>query len=418
MNIKDQFFIIRKRLFEKRNIILIIVLTIIFLILFSCLTIMQFSVENKKAVLNSVDERTYKISPEMVDDKVNHRTEYIDFTEEQLEKIRNINHVELVESEKYLREYREEVSEFNNGNEQGIILLKALLKEDDIKIKKGKGIQNKYELVCSNTFYPHEYDERIYSNFFLSNKDILNKQIKVISDNEDLNKKEISLTIVGTYENKFEEAANTCYTNIETFDEIVHKYNGYNAGYDEDGNLINKEYSEYSDYLVRIDSRENINEVLKALNDMGIEYRQCFYTNLEFFTLLYSIPLFVAIIVILLTLLILYNFISKKNMNRLNYIGMLKAVGYDEKAITTLNINENIVVTAISCVISLIIYLITLNYLTYTLLAEITYTSLILNVPYILIFLSFIIFVFIVSLIVKSNFKKIFKFSVFEQLTK
>ncbi len=418
MNIKDQLFIIRKRLFEKRNIILIIVLTIIFLILFSCLTVMQFSVENKKEVLNSVDVRTYKIFPEMVDDKVNHTTEYIDFTEEQIEKVRNINHVELVESDKYLREYRVEVSEFNNGSEQGIIYLKALIKDDDIKIKKGTGIQNKYELVCSNTFYPHEYDERIYSNLFLSSKDILNKQIKVISDNEDLNKKEITLKIVGTYENKFEETANTCYTNTLTYDEIFSKYDGYTAEYDEDGNLINKEYSEYRNYLVRIDSRENINEVLKALDDMGIEYSQYSYIDLGFFTLLYSIPLFVAIIVILLTLLILYNFISKKNLNRLNNIGMLKALGYDEKTIITLNINENIVITAISCVISLIIYLITLNYLTYTLLAEITYTSCILNVPYILMILSFIIFVFIVSLIAKSNFKKIFKFSVFEQLTK
>ena len=61
MNFKDQIFIVRNRLFERRNIILIFILSIIFLILFTTLTLMNFSIANKNAVLNSEDARNYKL---------------------------------------------------------------------------------------------------------------------------------------------------------------------------------------------------------------------------------------------------------------------------------------------------------------------------------------------------------------------
>ena len=83
MNFKDQLFIIKNRLFEKRNIILIVVLTIIFLILFSCLTIIEMSVENKNETLNSEVARTYYIySDENRKDLIN--------------SISNIEHVEFI----------------------------------------------------------------------------------------------------------------------------------------------------------------------------------------------------------------------------------------------------------------------------------------------------------------------------------
>ena len=84
----------------------------------------------------------------------------------------------------------------------------------------------------------------------------------------------------------------------------------------------------------------------------------------------------------------------------------------------SLNINENIFVILISAFISLCIYFIVLNNLKYTLLAEITYNNYILNIPYILIFLSLILFIFIIIKIVKLKVKKIFNLSIQSLLEK
>jgi len=405
MNFKDQLFIIKNRLFEKRNIILIVVLTIIFLILFSCLTIIEMSVENKNETLNSEVARTYYIySDENRKDLIN--------------SISNIEHVEFILSNKYHSLSIFEIPEFDKGNEKGIIYIKPLHKDYDVKIKKGTSLKKKYDIVCSDTFYPHEFDERIYKDLFLSRDEFLNKSINVISNNEDLKKKEITLNIVGTYKNRYEDEANTCYTSLETYDEISGKYPGFTESYDENGNLISKEHMEYEGYIMRIDSNKNKEEVLNKLKDMNVEFDKMYFIESTFLNMLYFIPLFISIIVIILTLNILYNFISKKINNRIHNIGVLRAIGYDEKSIMSLNINENIFAILISAFISLCIYFIVLNNLKYTLLAEITYNNYILNIPYILIFLSLILFIFIIIKIVKLKVKKIFNLSIQSLLEK
>ena len=88
----------------------------------------------------------------------------------------------------------------------------------------------------------------------------------------------------------------------------------------------------------------------------------------------------------------------------------MKAIGYEDKDIINLNISENIIIILFSSVISFIIYLIVFNSLKYTLLAEVTYGSYILNIPYLLIILSIIIFSFISSLFVRKSYKKISAF--------
>ena len=395
MSFKDQFFIVRNRLFEKKNIILLIVLTIIFLILITCLTIIQFSINNKNEISNLADGRTYKIVHEVVDDDVNNTLRDVDFDDEQIEKIKNLEHVDLVVNEKYYLESRIEVSAFDKGSEKGVLTLKALLNKDDIKIKTGTNLENKYELVCSDIFYPHEFEDRIYSDLFIPSNEFLDKEIKVISSNEDLDEKEITLKIVGSYENK---------------------YMGWIGSYDEYGNLIEKEYNEYTDYFVVIDSKENIPFVLEKLREMNMEYYPYFYTDYSFLYSLFLVPLFIGFVVIILTFSILYSFISKKNTSRLNNIGILKAIGYDEKDIIGLNFKENVILIIASYIISLLIYFIVLNYLTYTFLAEITYNNFILNVPYLLIIILLILFIFIIYLITKLSFKKIFNYSIQELL--
>lgn len=396
MDFKDQLFIIKNRLFEKRNIILIIVLSIIFLILFTCLSVIQFSVENKLEIFNSEVGRTYFIFPD----------------KEQIDAIKNISYVELVVSDKYYSSSGGEIKEFDNGNQKGEIIIKSLIKEDDVKIKHGKNISNNYEMICSDTFYPHYYDDRIYSSLFVPGKKIINNEVNIVSKNEDLNKKNINLKIVGSYKNKFMEEANTCYVNMATYDEIASKYSSWSEAYDEMGNLVERVYNEYTSYILRVDNKKNIKKVLTSLDDMGVEYQSIFELDEGFLSILYFIPSFIGIIIILLTLSILYGFISKKINNRMHNIGILKSIGYDEKTIKLLNINENILIIIISSIISILIYFIVLNKLKYTILAEVTYSNYILNFPYILIILSIVFFSIIIVGIVKSKIKRLFSFNI------
>lgn len=203
MNYKDQLFIIKDRIFEKRNIILLSVMAFIFLILFSCLTIVSFSIENQKGIYSSEIGRTYRLYP-------------TDEQETKVNEIKNIEHVEFFGNSKYLAENAFEVKEFDKNNEAGIVFVKPLVKAYDVKIKRGRNIENKYEIICSDTFYPHYYEDRLYKSLFVSGGKILNKEIKVKSQNEDLNEKEITLTIVGTYKNKFMEDSSFCHVNMNT----------------------------------------------------------------------------------------------------------------------------------------------------------------------------------------------------------
>lgn len=398
MDIKDQLFYLKNRLFEKRNIVLIIVLTIIFLIIFTCLTTIQFSVENKREALNSEIGRTYLV-------------DYKDGDQLLLEKLKEINHIELIKNSKYYSGNYFIVSDFFEYGE-GEVYIKALVSQDDVRIKHGKNVEDKYDLICSNTFYPFSLEEGINSSLFLSSKDILNKKIKINSNNEDLNKKEITLNIVGTYKNKFMEESNTCYTNIETYDEIASKYNGYGESYDEEGNLIERTYSEYDGYFIRIDDKKNIEEVLTKLSNMEIWHSAAFILDEGFLAILYFIPLFIGIIVIILTIAILYSFINKKINNRIHSIGILKAIGYNNETIIKLNINENIIVIIVSGIIAFVPYLIVLNYLKFTILAEVTYCNYILNIPIALIILPLVLFCFIITRTIKSKFKSLFNQSI------
>lgn len=400
MKYKDQFFIIKDRLFETKNIVLLIIMTIIFIIIYSCLTIIDVSIENKKEILNSEDSRTYIVYPK----------------ENQIELIKNLEHIEIMTSNKYKHSRSFETSSFDNNSEKGFIRIKALLKENDIKIKKGTKISSKYELVCSNTFYPYEYDKKIYKDLFLSSKEILKKTLEIVSQNEDLNNKKINLTTVGTYENKYMEEINTCYTSVETFDEISSKYSSFSESYDEYGNLIYSTPNEYEDYILIVDSKENINNVTNYLTQNKITFDKYLILNPETLDMLYAIPLFIGIIIIIITLSILNSFISKKLNNKIHNIGILKSIGYEDKAITYLNINENIIIILISSLISLIIYYLTLSNLKYSLLSEITYNNYIFKIPFISIAILILVFILIVIMIVKSKLNKILKLSIQELL--
>lgn len=396
MKFNDQLFIIKNKFFQRGNIIFLFIFIVILLIIFTCLTIIKFSIDNKREILNSEIGRTY----------------YISVDENDLEKIKKINHIELVESNKYAFSKRFEIAKFDKNTEKGVVLIKALLKNSDVTIKSGNTIMKDYEMICSDVFYPHEYDNTIDSSLFLNSKEILEKEVKVKSSNEDRLGEEVILNIVGTYKNKYMEEANTCYVNIATYDKITSKYMMVTESYDEKGFLISKNYIEYKDYIIRIDNLSNEKDVIDNLKSLGVSYEQVFILDTNFINSLHMIPLFIAIVVMLLMFGILYNFIDKKINNRLNNVGILKAIGYQDKDIINLDIIENLIILIISFVSSLIIFIIIYNNLLYNLLTEITYNNYILEIPVMFILLIFIIFIFLIVIIINKIYQKILKLNI------
>ncbi len=402
MKINDSLFIVRRHLRDKKNIVFTLVLIIIFLILFTCSTIIKFSYENKKATINSEMGRTY----------------IIQITDNQIEEVKKIEHIDAVMSNKYLSQQLAYPEELNENGIDGSIQIKPLLKENDNKIIKGRNIQNKNELICSNVFYPHDYDDKIYSKLFLKPNKIINKNVTVTSSNEDNLDEKITFKIVGTYENKYMEQANTCYTDINTYDSIKSNYIGKTVSYDEEGNLVESTLTPYSDIFIRIDNSKNTKQVLNELKERNISYNNYFFLDYTFLNNLYYIPMFIAIITIVISFSILYSYINKKINNNLKNIGTLQAIGYDIKIINNLEVLENTILTILSFIISLIIYMIVLKYLSYNILAEVTYSSYILKYPLILMLLSLIIMILISKIIYNKKINKISQDTIYNIINK
>lgn len=399
MKFTDIFFLIKKRLLETRNIILFFIIVVIFLILFTCFTIINFSKNNKNEIYNSETGRSL----------------YVFNSKEVEEKINEVDNIKYFFSNKYISSERFEAKEFEDELSDGIILIKALI-NDDIKIMSGKNITTNNEMICSHYFYPHEYDNKLYSKQFLNGKNIVNKKIMVNSNNEDNIDEKVFLDIVGTYKNKYMEEANTCYVNIETYDKISQKYMFRLVDYDEKGNVVSTKNKEYEDYIVVVDDIKKLQSVKDKFVEIGIEYEELFKINLEFLNILYTVPIFVAIIVIFISICIIYSFITKKIYNRVNNIGLLKSFGYENRDITKIYIFENIFIVFLSFIVSLIIYLLALKYLSYNLLAEVTYNSYILEIPILYIILTMIFLLILITIFTNKNCNRLLKHNISELL--
>lgn len=379
----DYLFIIKKRFFKVKNFIFMIISSLLFLILFSSITVAYFSYSNKKEILNSDFGKTYIVQ---IDD-------------EKIDIIKNIEHVKYVYSNKYLFQARLMVEEFNKDNNDGVILLKPLLSLDDVKIVNGNNVNLEYEIVCSDYFYPYEYDKEIYSYLFYRSNDIISKNITVVSQNEDKYNELINLNIVGTFKNKYMEEANVCYSSIDTYDSIVSKYMGYNEGYDDDGNMISRTPIEYNEYFIRIDDNKYSDFVLNELNENNIPFERYFYTDNQFLNNLFFIPLFIIIVSFIIFFCLLYSFISKKLNSSIKYYALLQSIGWEKNKVIIIELLENLFMLIISFIVSFVVYYLFLNYLSFNLLAELTYNSYILNCPFIFILLSFILIYLLIVII-------------------
>ena len=393
----DRFYIIKKHLFSIKNLIFMIIILILFLILFTSLTVADFSYTNKKEIVNSDIGRTYIL--------------YTD--SKKISDIQNINHIKYVYSNKYLFQVRLEVADFDKNEQKGIILLKPLLDSNELQILSGDKPHNKNEIVCSNLFYPYEYDKKLNNNLFYSSKDILSKNISVFSQNEEYYNEKMNFDIVGTFKNKYMEEANVCYATIETYDLIASKYMGYTESYDEEGNLVSKKPIEYRDYFMRIDDYKNTDYVLNILNENGINYENYFYSDNQFLKALFLIPLFIIIVSLIISFALVYSFVAKKLISKLKYYALLQSFGWNKKEIIILELLENLFILIVSFIVAFVIYYLTLNYLSFNSLAELTYNNYIIKCPILFIILVFILMNLFILIVEFSLIEKYLKKSIY-----
>ena len=168
--------------------------------------------------------------------------------------------------------------------------------------------------------------------------------------------------------------------------------------------------------MVIVDDYKNVSKVKDEIIKMDFSVYEAMYLEEETLSFMIIVPLLISIIVIILSLNIIYSFISKKIKYRLHSYGILKALGYSKKAIISIDLLENVLVFLISFIISFIIYLIAYIILMNTILVEFTYESVMIKIPFLYIIPFIIVFIGMIILICKIKLNKTLKVSTNEIL--
>lgn len=401
MNLIDKINYIKKRLTEKRNIILIIILTILLIVIFSCLTLTNLVINVRNDTYHTLKYRTFILYG----------------ATDEIDKIKEIEHIKLITSNKFYLGLYHSVKEFDNELSKGELVIKPLLVEDGIKIVKGEKIKNSGESICPNNLYPHDIytndssKKVIYKELYLKGKDILGKEFTLYSSNTDYLNQAFNFKITGTYQNNQLEEPNICYIPVNDFDKLKENYSTTSISVDIYGNkTITPNY--YKDLMIIIDSYENINEVINTLTDMGYGYDQAITFDEVYQKLMIYVPLFIAIIIMIISINIIYSFLRKKTNYNRNTYGILKSIGYNNKTIYKLELLENIIIFFISFIIAFIIYIIGCQIVTNTILIEMLYQNYMLKIPWHYLLVLIIIFILLIKLIEMHLLKKHLKSSI------
>ena len=400
-----------KHLKRKENIIFGLIITLLIVILFVLITIINFSINYKKENNQyNILARTFTVSGE-------------NKTKEELDSISNIPHIVVNVSEFYRNPCYQDVKEFDDGNLLGYIATKALILKNSLKIVDGRNIKTDNEMLIPTKFYPHAElnsidDNKVHTNKMLNGKDLIGKTITLysernypdkplsMSDDEynelweqwKANRKAITFTIVGTYDTKEQlDERNTVYVSMKALDQLKNETRGSTAGLDADGT---ERYTTlyYTDRMIIVDDYKNLELVQEKLTDLGFQCNTVFGYDEEVLTLIIYLPLFISLIILVMTLILIKNFISKKFNNICYELGLLKTLGFNNKHIIKIELYENLFITAICFIGAFIIFALTFLIIKNTLpfFASAEFYSITIKIPFIyLIMLSLFVLAYI-----------------------
>lgn len=402
----------KRKILQKRNIVMMIILMFLLLISFFGLTITWTIFNYKNNLINkNYEYRTLTINQK--EDNIN----------DDILKVGSIENVAFVGSTKYLNGSIVKVKDFDIDDLRGSIQIFPLISGRNIKSSYDENTLEEGKIICPRKFYPHSlalssdadnFDMGIVYSKVLNGSDYIGKKVDIKSESGEQN---YQFEIVGTYnQNESLNSINTCLVNIKDYDKLASPYSGIGYGVDNEGNEI-VDYYEYEGLMVLVDKLDNISKVKSKLIELGYNVENYFVLDNQSIFIYIYIPLLICLIVLIVCINIIYNFIVKKTKEKLKVYGIQSAVGFDNKLILNLDIWENIIVYGISFIFSFVIYYIVLQILIRTLLYEFVYNSISIDVPVMLIsvyfgvLLLFIVFVNrrLVTNILKRNTSKLLK---------
>ena len=403
---------LKRKIFQKRNIVMMIILMFLLLISFFGLTITWTIFNYKNNLINkNYEYRTLTINQN--EDNIN----------DDISKVSSIENVAFVGSTKYLNGSIVKVKDFDIDDLRGSIQIFPLISGRNIKSSYDENSLEEGKIICPRKFYPHSlalssdadnFDMGIVYSKVLNGSDYIGKKVDIKSESGEQN---YQFEIVGTYnQNESLNSINTCFVNIKDYDKLASPYSGIGYGVDNEGNEI-VDYYEYEGLMVLVDKLDNISKVKSKLIELGYNAENYFVLDNQSVFIYIYIPLLICLIVLIVCISIIYNFIVKKTKEKLKVYGIQSVVGFDNKLILNLDIWENIIVYGISFILSFVIYYIVLQILIRTLLYEFVYNSVSIDVPVMLIsvyfgvLLLFIVFVNrrLVTNILKRNTSRLLK---------
>ncbi len=358
---------LKRKILQKRNIVMMIILMFLLLISFFGLTITWTIFNYKNNLINkNYEYRTLTINQK--EDNIN----------DDILKVSSIENVTFVGSTKYLNGSIVKVKDFDVDDLKGSIQIFPLISGRNIKSSYDENTLEEGKIICPKKFYPHSlalssdadnFDMGIVYSKVLNGFDYIGKKVEIKSESGEQN---YQFEIVGTYnQNESLNSINTCLVNIKDYDKLASPYSGIGYGVDNEGNEI-EDYYEYEGLMVLVDKLDNLSKVKSKLIELGYNVENYFVLDNQSIFIYIYIPLLICLIVLIVCINIIYNFIVKKTKEKLRVYG-------------------------ISFIFSFVIYYIVLQILIRTLLYEFVYNSVSVVVPVLFISMYFgVLLLFIV----------------------
>lgn len=343
-------YIITKNIRNKRNIFLIILFLICFILVnFTIIYYQNHVYKINKSINDSIDGRTFLVSPKsniiqnMTEEEFyNYKYDY--------DKINSIEHVVASFPAHVQSGYD---SSLKDDYYDGTLFLKygskEILKMDVIGHKMKDDDRN--VMICPIKFHPSSYSFENTGNLkFIDGKSLIGKKIDVMYDlyeknekgkNVIVGQKKIPFEIIGVYDNELNyEEYNTCFVGgkqlYEMYDDYLGKLNSYQL---------------YSIDVIT-DSAKNTSYVKGELNKLG--YSTLNKVVIDYGELLHIEMICIGIIIItsILTLGISALYIKKYVIYSSYDIALLYALGYSKKKIEKIYFYNVLYVIGIGFVIS------------------------------------------------------------------
>lgn len=209
---------LKRKILQKRNIVMMIILMFLLLISFFGLTITWTIFNYKNNLINkNYEYRTLTINQK--EDNIN----------DDILKVSSIENVTFVGSTKYLNGSIVKVKDFDVDDLKGSIQIFPLISGRNIKSSYDENTLEEGKIICPKKFYPHSlalssdadnFDMGIVYSKVLNGFDYIGKKVEIKSESGEQN---YQFEIVGTYnQNESLNSINTCLVNIKDMINLLH----------------------------------------------------------------------------------------------------------------------------------------------------------------------------------------------------